>query len=79
VTASGKLRALAVTTATRPDALPEIATVRDFVPSYEASTWWGLGNTPAHIINKLNAEISAALADPKVIARLATSAERTCR
>jgi tripartite-type tricarboxylate transporter receptor subunit TctC len=70
----GKLRALAVTTATRSPALPHIPTVSDFVPGYEASFWTGVGapkNTPAEIVNKLNKEINAALADPKMKARLA--------
>ena len=71
---SGKLRALAVTTATRSDALPDIPTVGDFVPGYEASACWGVGaprNTPAEIVDKLNKEINAGLADPKIRARLA--------
>ena len=71
---AGKLRALAVTTATRSEALPDIPTVGDFVPGYEASAWFGVGapkNTPAEIIDKLNKEINAALADPKMKARLA--------
>ena len=71
---AGKLRALAVTTATRSEALPDIPTVGEFVPGYEASAWFGVGapkNTPAEIIDKLNKEINAALADPKMKARLA--------
>jgi tripartite-type tricarboxylate transporter receptor subunit TctC len=71
---SGKLRALAVTTTTRLEALPDIPTVGDFVPGYEASTWEGLGaprRTPAEIIDKLNKEINAGLADPNMKARLA--------
>ena len=71
---AGKLRALAVTTATRSEALPDIPTVGDFVPGYEASAWYGVGaprNTPAEIVDKLNKEINAALADPKMKARLA--------
>ena len=71
---TGKLRALAVTSATRQEALPDIPTVADFLPGYEASGWFGLfapRNTPAEIIDKLNKEINAALADPKVKARLA--------
>src|SRR5262249_49581612 len=71
---SGRLRALAVTTATRSDALPDIPTVGDFVPGYEASNWYGVGipkNTPAEIIDKLNKEINAGLADPKIKARIA--------
>ena len=71
---AGKLRALAITTATRSEALPDIPTVGEFVPGYEASSMFGLGapkNTPAEIIDKLNKEINAALADPKFKARLA--------
>jgi tripartite-type tricarboxylate transporter receptor subunit TctC len=71
---SGKLRALAVAAATRSDVLPDIPTVSDFVPGYEASAFWGVGaprNTPPDIIEKLNKEINAALADPKLKARLA--------
>jgi tripartite-type tricarboxylate transporter receptor subunit TctC len=71
---SGKLRALAVTTATRFPALPEIPTLGDFVPGYEASTSYGVGaprGTPAAVIDKLNREINAALADPKNEARFA--------
>jgi tripartite-type tricarboxylate transporter receptor subunit TctC len=71
---AGKLRALAVTSATRQEALPDIPTVADFLPGYEASGWFGLfapRNTPAEIIDKLNKEVNAALADPKVEARLA--------
>jgi tripartite-type tricarboxylate transporter receptor subunit TctC len=70
---AGKLRALAVTTATRSEALPDLPTVGDFVPGYEASFWGGVGapkNAPAEIIDKLNKEINAALADPKFKARL---------
>ena len=70
---AGKLRALAVTTATRSDTLPEIPTVSEFVPGYETGAWWGVGvpkNTPAAIIGRLNNEINAALADPKMKARL---------
>jgi tripartite-type tricarboxylate transporter receptor subunit TctC len=71
---AGTLRALAVTTATRSDALPDIPTVAEFVPGYEASQWFGVGvpkNTPAEIVDKLNKEINAALANPKMKARLA--------
>jgi tripartite-type tricarboxylate transporter receptor subunit TctC len=71
---SGKLRALAVTTLTRSEALPEIPTVSEFVPGYEASNWWGLAapkNTPNEIISKLNRELNAAAADPKMKARFA--------
>jgi tripartite-type tricarboxylate transporter receptor subunit TctC len=70
---AGKLRALAVTTATRSYALPEIPTVGEFVPGYETSAWWGVGaprNTPIEIIEKLNEEINEGLADPKMKARL---------
>ena len=71
---AGKLRALAVTTATRSEALPEIPTVDEFVPGYEASSWYGIGaprNTPVEVIDKLNEAINAGLADPKIKARLA--------
>jgi tripartite-type tricarboxylate transporter receptor subunit TctC len=71
---AGKLRALAVTTAARSEALPELPSVGDFVPGYESSQWYGIGvpkNTPHEIVDKLNQEIKAALADPKVKARLA--------
>jgi len=71
---AGKLRALAVTTATRSDALPDLPKMNDFVPGYESSTWFGIGapkNTPAEIVDKLSREINAALADPKFKARLA--------
>jgi len=71
---AGKLRALAVTTATRSEALPDVPTVGEFVPGYEASTWYGVGApkaTPAEIIDKLNKEINAGLADPNIKARIA--------
>ena len=71
---AGKLRALAVTSATRSAALPDIPTVGEFVPGYEASGWFGLGspkNTPAEIIDTLNREINAGLADPTMKARIA--------
>ena len=71
---SGKLRALAVTTAERSQALPDVPTVAEFVPGYEASSWYGIGapkNTPPEIIATLNKEINAGLADPKIKARLA--------
>jgi tripartite-type tricarboxylate transporter receptor subunit TctC len=71
---AGNLRALAVTTATRSETLPDIPTVGDFLPSYEASDWYGIGvprNTPAAIVGKLNTEINTTLADPKMKARLA--------
>jgi tripartite-type tricarboxylate transporter receptor subunit TctC len=70
----GKLRPLAVTTATRWQGLPDLPTVGDFLPGYEASGWQGIGapkNTPPQIIDKLNQEINAGLADPKLTARLA--------
>jgi len=71
---TGKLRALAVTTAVRSEALPDVPTVGDFLPGFEASGLYGLGApkaTPAAIIEKLNHEINAGLADPKIKARLA--------
>jgi tripartite-type tricarboxylate transporter receptor subunit TctC len=71
---TGKLRPLAVTGATRSAALPDIPTVGDYVPGYEASGWWGTGvpkNTPVEIVDKLNKEINAALVDPKIKTRLA--------
>jgi tripartite-type tricarboxylate transporter receptor subunit TctC len=71
---TGKVRALAVTTATRSEALPDIPTIGEFVPGYETSAWFGVGapkNTPVEIIEKLNKEINAGLADPKLKARLA--------
>jgi tripartite-type tricarboxylate transporter receptor subunit TctC len=71
---AGRLRALAVTTAARSEVLPDIPTVGDFVPGYDAAGWQGIGvpkNTPAEIIDKLNKEINAALADAKMKARLA--------
>jgi tripartite-type tricarboxylate transporter receptor subunit TctC len=71
---TGKLRALAVTTAKRQATLPDIPTVAEFVPGYEASVWYGIGapkNTPTEIIEKLNMEIDAALADPTMRARFA--------
>jgi tripartite-type tricarboxylate transporter receptor subunit TctC len=71
---AGRLRALAVTTAMRSQVLPEIPTLNDFVPGYEASLLFGVGvpkNTPAEIVDKLNKEINAVLAEPRVQARLA--------
>jgi tripartite-type tricarboxylate transporter receptor subunit TctC len=71
---AGQLRPLAVTTTTRSDELPEVPTVNDFVPGYEASTWYGVGvptGTPTEIVGKLNEEINAAPADPTFKARLA--------
>jgi tripartite-type tricarboxylate transporter receptor subunit TctC len=70
---SGRLRPLAATTATRADALPDLPTVGDFVPGYEATSWFGIGapkDTPPEIIATLNKEINAAIADPKIKARL---------
>jgi tripartite-type tricarboxylate transporter receptor subunit TctC len=71
---AGKLRALAVTTATRQQVLPDIPAVGEFVPGYEASGWVGIGaprNTSADIVEKLNREVNTALADPKMKARFA--------
>jgi tripartite-type tricarboxylate transporter receptor subunit TctC len=71
---TGKLRALAVTTAMRSEAMPDLPTVGDFVPGYESSQWYGVvapANTPADIVDKLNKEINAALADSKMKARIA--------
>jgi tripartite-type tricarboxylate transporter receptor subunit TctC len=71
---AGKLRALAVSTATRAPALPDVPTVAEFLPSYEASAWVALGapkGTPAAIVERLNREINAVLADPKLQARAA--------
>jgi tripartite-type tricarboxylate transporter receptor subunit TctC len=71
---AGKLRALAVTTARRSQLLPELPTVGDFVPGYEASAWFGIGApaaTPVEVIDKLNKEINAGLADAKIKTRLA--------
>jgi len=70
---AGKLRALAVTSATRSDVLPDIPTVGDFVPGYEGTGWQGVGaprNTPAEIIDKLNKDMNAGLADPRMKARI---------
>jgi tripartite-type tricarboxylate transporter receptor subunit TctC len=71
---AGKVRALAVTTTTRLDALPDLPTVNEFVPGYEAIGWYGIGapkDTPADIVDKLNAAANAALAEPAAKARLA--------
>ena len=70
---TGELRALAVTTAMRSEAMPDIPTMGEFVPGYEASGWFGIGapkNTPVEIIDKLNSEISTDVADPDLKARL---------
>jgi tripartite-type tricarboxylate transporter receptor subunit TctC len=71
---SGRLRALAVTTVSRTQILPDLPTVGEFLPGYEASQWYGLGapkRTPAEIVDKLNKEVNAALADPGMKARFA--------
>ena len=71
---AGRLRPLAVTTATRLEGLPDIPTVGDFVPGFETSAWAGIGSpkaTPVEIIDQLNREINAALADPKIKERVA--------
>jgi tripartite-type tricarboxylate transporter receptor subunit TctC len=71
---AGTLRPLAVTTATRSPVLPDLPTIGDFLPGYESSAWYGVGaphNMPAEIVDRLNQEINAALADPKMKARLA--------
>jgi tripartite-type tricarboxylate transporter receptor subunit TctC len=71
---AGQLRALAVTSATRSQVLPEVPTVGEFLPGYEATTWYGVGvpkKTPTEIVEKLNKEINRALADPKLKARFA--------
>ena len=71
---AGRLRALAVSTATRSEALPDIPPLADFLPGYEASGWFGIGapkNTPVEIVERLNREINAGLADPKIKARYA--------
>jgi tripartite-type tricarboxylate transporter receptor subunit TctC len=70
----GKLRALAVTTATRSPVLPDIPSMSDFVPGFEAGSWWGVAapkGTPAEVIERLNSAFNGALADPKVRMRLA--------
>jgi tripartite-type tricarboxylate transporter receptor subunit TctC len=72
--ATGKLRALAVTSAARAEVLPQLPVIADFVPGYEASQWYGISapkNTPADIVGKLNREINAAIADPAMKARFA--------
>ena len=70
---AGRLRSLGVTSAKRLAALPGVPTVGDFVPGYEANQWYGVGapkNTPVDIIDRLNGEITSALADPVIRARL---------
>src|SRR6516164_4308355 len=70
---AGKLRGLAVTSATRSDALPELPTVGEFLPGYEATAWFGIGaprNTPSAVVDQLNKQVNAALADPQLKARL---------
>jgi tripartite-type tricarboxylate transporter receptor subunit TctC len=69
---SGKLRGLAVTGAARSEVLPDLPTVADFLPGYEATSWYGLGapkGTPGEVVEKLNREVNAILADPKTRAR----------
>ena len=76
---TGKLRALAVTTATRSEALADVPTMSEFVPDYEASNWYGIGaprKTPAEIIDKLNKETNAVLADQRMRARIADLGEK---
>lgn len=73
---TGKLRALAVTSATRLDMLPSVPAVAEFVPGYVADGWQGIGaprNTPTVVIDKLNEQINAGLADPTIRARIAGS------
>jgi tripartite-type tricarboxylate transporter receptor subunit TctC len=75
---TGKLRALAVTTASRSQALPDVPTMSEFVPGYAASNWYGIGaprNTPAAVVDKLNQEINAVLADQDMRARIADLGE----
>ncbi len=71
---TGKLRALGITTAARAAALPDVPPLGDFVPGYETSTWYGIGvprRTSSEIIDELNREINAGLADPRITARFA--------
>ena len=71
---TGRLRAIAVTTSARLDLLPDLPTVKDTVPGYEATGWWGMGapkGTPADVIERLNGDINAALAEPALKARIA--------
>jgi tripartite-type tricarboxylate transporter receptor subunit TctC len=77
---AGKLRPLAVTSATRADALPDVPTLAEFVPGYDATGWNGIGapkNTPVEIIGKLNQEVNAALTDPRIKARIAEFGDTT--
>jgi tripartite-type tricarboxylate transporter receptor subunit TctC len=70
---AGSLRALAVTTATRSEILPDVPAVCEFVPGYEMTSWWGIGaprDTPNEIVDRINREIQAGLADPKIAERL---------
>ena len=78
---AGKLRALAVTSGIRSESLPDIPTVADVLPGFEANAWVAIGaprNTPAQIVDKLNTEINAALADPKIKARAAELGATVC-
>src|SRR6266478_1874826 len=71
---AGKLRPLAVTTVTRAEVLPDVPTIADTVPGYEASAWFGIGaprGTPANIVEKINKSVNGALADAKMKVRLA--------
>ena len=71
---SGRLRALGVTTAERADVLPNVPSIAEFVPGYEAGGWYGIGvpkNVPAEVVDRLNREINAGFADPKLKTRLA--------
>ena len=75
---AGKVRALAVTTAERSPAVPDLPTVAEFVPGYEVSSWFGIGaprGTPAAVIDKLNSTINDGLADPRLQARIAEMAQ----
>ena len=77
---AGRLRALAVTTANRSELLPDIPTINETLPEYEASFWTGVGaprGTPADITDKLNKEINIALTDPQIVARLAAMGSTT--
>jgi len=77
---AGKLRALAVTTSTRWNALPDVPTVGEFVAGYDASGWHGIGapkGTPIEIIDRLNSQINVGLADPQMKARVAEMGETT--